>query len=99
MKCVATVVVFLCVYYYHLEEIVPTEELHCNGSYGVHMQVRNEWLKGPDITGEVTVTGLSVGEHHFTCSVGDHCQRGMRLTVTVESERRQASQDTEVNST
>ena len=29
---------------------------------------------------------LSAGEHYFTCSVGDHCQRGMRLTVRVEPE-------------
>lgn len=30
------------------------------------------------------VHSLSPGEHYFACSVGDHCQKGMRLTVTVE---------------
>lgn len=48
-------------------------------------QVYYGWLKDPSTDGEVAVTGLSVGEHYFACSVGDHCQRGMRFTITVES--------------
>jgi hypothetical protein len=49
------------------------------------MQVHNEWLKDPETSGDVLVNGLSLGEHYFACSVGDHCLRGMRLTVRVES--------------
>ena len=35
---------------------------------------------------EVAVSGLSVGDHHFTCSVPGHCPAGMRFTVTVAPE-------------
>lgn len=42
------------------------------------------WLKDAASSGNVLVHSLSAGEHYFTCSVGDHCQRGMRLTVRVE---------------
>lgn len=45
----------------------------------------------PAASGEVLVNGLSVGEHYFACSVGDHCLRGMRLAVRVESGTQQAS--------
>ena len=31
----------------------------------------------------MSISGLSVGEHHFVCAVGGHCQAGMRFTVTV----------------
>ena len=48
-------------------------------------QVRRGWLKDPESIGEVAVRGLSAGEHHFACSVGDHCLRGMRMRVNVES--------------
>lgn len=54
------------------------------------IQVRTEWLKDPVANGEVFVNDLSVGEHYFACSVGDHCLRGMRLTVRVESGAQQA---------
>ena len=37
----------------------------------------------PTTSGEVAVTGLSVGQHYFVCSVSGHCQSGMRFTVTV----------------
>ena len=43
-----------------------------------------EWLSTPTTTGNVVVSGLSVGEHYFVCSVGTHCQHGMRFTVTVQ---------------
>ena len=42
-----------------------------------------EWHATPTTTGEVAVTGLSVGQHYFVCSVPGHCQYGMRFTVTV----------------
>ncbi len=48
-------------------------------------QVKHGWLRDPANSGEVIVNGLSVGQHHFACSVGDHCQQGMSFTVTVES--------------
>lgn len=41
-------------------------------------------MKEPGISGEILVNELSVGEHYFACSVGDHCLRGMRLTVIIE---------------
>ena len=47
-------------------------------------QVRHGWSRDPSLSGEVLVSGLSVGLHHFACSVGDHCLQGMRFTVTVE---------------
>ena len=51
----------------------------------------------PESNGEVAVSGLSVGEHYFACSVGDHCSRGMRMRVTVETRtEQQHTQDSEV---
>ena len=49
----------------------------------MHLQVVREWHGIPTFSGEVAVTGLSVGQHHFVCSVAGHCQSGMRFSVTV----------------
>ena len=46
-------------------------------------QVVREW-HATDTSGEASVTGLSLGKHYFVCSVGTHCQSGMRFMVTVE---------------
>ena len=42
-----------------------------------------KWQDEPTATGEISVNGLSVGEHHFACAVNRHCQAGMRFTVRV----------------
>lgn len=56
------------------------------------------WLKDPASSGDLLVHGLSPGEHYFACSVGDHCQRGMRLTVRVEAGTQpDSSQEMEVS--
>ena len=47
------------------------------------MQVKKRWQDEPTTSGEVSISGLSVGEHHFVCAVYGHCQAGMRFTVTV----------------
>ena len=61
-------------------------------------QVSRGWLKDPASNGEITVSGLSIGDHNFACSVGDHCLRGMRMRVTVESRtREELAQDSEVS--
>lgn len=62
-------------------------------------QVRNGWLKDPATNGEVVISELSVGEHYFSCSVGDHCLKGMRLRVIVEEsgQRQDSPQDSEVS--
>ena len=62
----------------------------------MNLQVGTGWLVQPATSGEVVVNGLSVGNHYFACSVGDHCVRGMRLTVTVESGAEASSQETQV---
>ena len=36
------------------------------------------------LSGEVAVSGLSLGSHYFVCSVPNHCERGnMRIKVNV----------------
>ena len=45
--------------------------------------MRKRWQVEPTTSGEMSISGLSVGEHHFVCAVGGHCQAGMRFTVTV----------------
>ena len=47
------------------------------------IQVIRRWQEEPTTHGEMSISGLSVGEHHFVCAVNGHCQAGMRLTVTV----------------
>ncbi len=60
-------------------------------------QVSRGWLKDPESNGEVAVSGVSVGEHYFACSVGDHCLRGMRMRVNVQPRTGQEhSQDNDV---
>lgn len=41
------------------------------------------WQDSATTSGEVAVSGLSPGNHYFVCSIGNHCQRGMRVNVTV----------------
>ena len=48
-------------------------------------QLVREW-QGMTSAAEVAVSGLSVGPHHFACSVPGHCPAGMRFTVTVVPE-------------
>ena len=43
-----------------------------------------EWLAEPAYSGEVYITKLTPGDHYFVCSVGGHCNAGMRITVHVE---------------
>ena len=47
------------------------------------LQVVKAWQATPTTSGEVAVTGLSPGTHYFVCSLGNHCQRGMKVNVTV----------------
>ena len=46
-------------------------------------QVKKRWYDEPTTSGEMSISGLSVGQHHFVCAVHGHCQAGMRFTVTV----------------
>ena len=48
------------------------------------LQVVREWIAEPTYSGEVYITELSPGDHYFVCSVGSHCNAGMRITVHVE---------------
>lgn len=45
--------------------------------------MKTKWQEEPTTKGEISISGLSVGEHHFVCAVNGHCQAGMRFTVTV----------------
>lgn len=45
--------------------------------------MKKRWQDEPITSGEISISGLSVGEHHFVCAVRGHCQAGMRFTVTV----------------
>lgn len=47
------------------------------------IQVKKKWQDEPTANGEISINGLSIGEHHFVCAVHGHCQAGMRFTVTV----------------
>ena len=38
----------------------------------------------------MVVSGLSVEEHYFVCSVASHCQHGMRFTVIVQTNNNSA---------
>ena len=51
------------------------------------------WKADAIASGEVAVSGLSPGNHYFVCSVGNHCQRGMRVNVTVTIEDQQADEN------
>ena len=64
----------------------------------MNLQVGTGWLVQPATSGEVVVNGLSVGNHYFACSVDDHCVKGMRLTVAVESGTKVSSQEIQVSS-
>ena len=58
----------------------------------------NEWQADASTSGEIVVSGLSPGNHYFVCSVSNHCQRGMRInvTVTTEDQQEQGRYDVEV---
>ena len=43
-------------------------------------------MNEPSTSGEVAISDLSLGLHHFMCSVGRHCALGMRFTVNVVPE-------------
>ena len=45
--------------------------------------MKKKWQDEPVSNGEISISGLSVGQHHFVCAVRGHCQAGMRFTVTV----------------
>jgi uncharacterized cupredoxin-like copper-binding protein len=54
------------------------------GSTAVSLgKVVKAWQATAVTSAEVSVTGLSPGNHYFVCSVSNHCQRGMRVNVTV----------------
>lgn len=52
-------------------------------------QVVKAWQDSATTSGEVVVSGLSPGNHYFVCSIGNHCQRGMRVNVTVTTNDQQ----------
>ena len=56
-------------------------------------QVVKEWYSPASTSGEVVVSGLSPGNHYFVCSVGNHCQQGMRVNVTVTTDDQQEDSD------
>lgn len=63
-------------------------------SYGI--KVKKVWS---DIakSGEVAVSGLSLGSHYFVCSIPNHCEQGnMRIKVNVLKHRGQDQEFIEV---
>ena len=52
-------------------------------------QVVKAWQDSATTSGEVAVSGLSPGNHYFVCSIGNHCERGMRVNVTVTTNDQQ----------
>ena len=62
-----------------LADIMPDHRLPIS----LITQVKKIWQDEPITTGEISISGLSIGEHHFVCAVRGHCQAGMRFTVTV----------------
>ena len=61
------------------------------------LQVVKAWQADATASGQVAVSGLSPGNHYFVCSVSNHCQRGMRVNVTVTTDDQlQDGKDVEV---